>query len=104
MDHVDRKLRAAWRSQPSLIGKEKDQDMQLKRFLFAVIGAFAITVHAAELRIGLSADVTSLDPHFLNVAPNNNTAWHVFDALVHVDANARLTPGLAQSWRAIDAT
>ena len=59
---------------------------------------------AAELRIGLAADVTSLDPHFLNVAPNNNAAWHIFDALVHVDANARLIPGLAVSWRAIDAT
>lgn len=60
--------------------------------------------HAAELRIGLSADVTSLDPHYVNIAPNNNAAWHVFDALVHVDANARLIPGLAVSWRAIDAT
>ncbi|MBE0619121.1 MAG: ABC transporter substrate-binding protein, partial [Burkholderiales bacterium] len=59
---------------------------------------------AAELRIGLAADVTSLDPHFLNVAPNNNAAWHIFDALVHVDANARLVPGLAVSWRAIDPT
>jgi peptide/nickel transport system substrate-binding protein len=78
--------------------------MPLGRFLFAVIAAFAITVHAAELRIGLGADVTSLDPHFLNVAPNNNAAWHVFDALVHVDANARIVPGLAVSWRAIDPT
>ena len=32
-------------------------------------GAFAAV--AAELRIGLAADVTSIDPHFLNVAPNN---------------------------------
>ncbi len=64
----------------------------------------AISAFAAELRIGLAADVTSLDPHFLNVAPNNNAAWHIFDALVHVDANARLVPGLAVSWRAIDPT
>jgi peptide/nickel transport system substrate-binding protein len=78
--------------------------MPLRRFLFAFIVAFAITAHAAELRIGLAADVTSLDPHYLNVAPNNNAAWHVFDALVHVDANARLAPGLAVSWRAIDPT
>jgi peptide/nickel transport system substrate-binding protein len=85
------------------VGK-KDQDMPLRRFLFAFIAAFAITVHAAELRIGLGADVTSLDPHFLNVAPNNSAAWHVFDALVHVDANARLVPGLALTWRAIDPT
>ncbi len=78
--------------------------MPLRRFLFAVIAACAISVHAAELRIGLAADVTSLDPHFLNVAPNNNAAWQVFDALVHVDANARLVPGLAVSWRPIDPT
>ena len=57
---------------------------------------------AAELRIGLAADVTSLDPHFLNVAPNNNAAWQIFDALVHVDADTRLVPGLALSWRAVD--
>jgi len=67
---------------------------------FAACGV--LSAHAAELRIGLGADVTSLDPHFLNVAPNNNAAWHVFDALVHVDANARLAPGLAVSWRAVD--
>lgn len=66
--------------------------------------AGALSAVAAELRIGLAADVTSLDPHFLNVAPNNNAAWHIFDALVHVDANARLVPGLAVSWRAVDPT
>lgn len=59
---------------------------------------------AAELRIGLAADVTSLDPQFLNVAPNNNIAWQIFDALVHVDANARLIPGLAVSWRPVNPT
>ncbi len=66
--------------------------------------AGALSAVAAELRIGLAADVTSLDPHFLNVAPNNDAAWHIFDALVHVDANARLIPGLAVSWRAINPT
>jgi peptide/nickel transport system substrate-binding protein len=58
----------------------------------------------AELRIGLSADVTSMDPHFLNITPNNTIGWHVFDALTHVDEDARLVPGLAVSWRAIDST
>ena len=60
--------------------------------------------HGAELRIGLAADVTSMDPHFLNLAPNVNIGWHVFDALTHVDEDARLIPGLAVSWRAVDAT
>ena len=50
---------------------------------------------AADLRIGMSADVTSIDPHFVNITPNNNVAWHVFEALTHVDADARLIPVLA---------
>jgi peptide/nickel transport system substrate-binding protein len=59
---------------------------------------------AAELRIGLAADVTSMDPHFLNLQPNVNISWHVFDALTHVNEDTRLIPGLAVSWRAIDPT
>jgi peptide/nickel transport system substrate-binding protein len=59
---------------------------------------------AAELRIALSADVTSIDPHAVNIAPNNAVGWHVFEALTHVDAQARLVPGLAESWRAVDPT
>ncbi len=58
-----------------------------------------VPVRAAELRIGVAADVTSMDPHAVNIAPNNNIGWHVFDALTHVDENARLIPGLAVSWR-----
>ena len=61
-------------------------------------------VRAADLRIGMSADVTSLDPHYVNISPNNAVAWHVFEALTHVDERARLVPGLAESWRAVDAT
>ena len=58
--------------------------------------AFGPALHAADLRIALAADVTSVDPHFANIAPNNNIGWHVFDALTHVDENARLIPGLAR--------
>jgi peptide/nickel transport system substrate-binding protein len=59
---------------------------------------------AADLRIGMSADVTSIDPHFVNITPNNNVAWHLFEALTHVDENVRLVPGLAESWRPVDPT
>lgn len=59
---------------------------------------------AADLRIGLSADITAIDPHAVNIAPNNNIAWHLFDALTHVDESTRLAPGLAESWRAVDPT
>src|SRR3990172_9853386 len=59
---------------------------------------------APALPTAPAADVTSVDPHFANIAPNNNIGWHVFDALTHVDADARLIPGLALSWRAVDGT
>jgi peptide/nickel transport system substrate-binding protein len=78
--------------------------VRLLRVLAAALLVWSAAAAGAELRIGLAADVTSMDPHFLNLAPNVNISWHVFDALTHVDADARLIPGLAVSWRAVDAT
>ena len=74
------------------------------RALLAIAALWISAAHAAELRVGVAADVTSMDPHFLNIQPNNNIGWQVFDALTHVDADARLTPGLAVSWRAVNPT
>lgn len=59
---------------------------------------------AADLRIGLSGEVTSLDPHFLAAQPNLTVGRHVFESLTDVDPRTKLIPGLAESWRAIDAT
>jgi peptide/nickel transport system substrate-binding protein len=67
--------------------------------LLAVPHALAAITH---LRIGMGADVTSMDPHFANIAPNNAVAWHLYDALANVDADTRLVPGLATAWRAVD--
>ena len=71
----------------------------------AVLASSGIcNVGAADLKIGLAADISSLDPHYLNIAPNIALSSHVFDALVHVDASGKLIPGLALSWKAVDAT
>jgi len=59
---------------------------------------------AQELSMGISASVTSADPHFHNLTPNNNIASHVFDRLVHMDEKMRPEPGLAESWKTIDDT
>ncbi|HMH16518.1 MAG TPA: ABC transporter substrate-binding protein [Burkholderiales bacterium] len=72
--------------------------------LLAACSLWTLAANGTELRIGMAADVTSMDPHFLNIAPNTNISWHVFDALTHVDEDARLIPGLALSWRAVNAT
>jgi peptide/nickel transport system substrate-binding protein len=53
---------------------------------------------AAELRIGVSADVTTFDPHFVAAQPNLNAQHHVFESLLHVDARGRAIPVLA-TWR-----
>jgi peptide/nickel transport system substrate-binding protein len=67
--------------------------------------ALAITAGAAQaqtLTMGVGATVTSLDPHYHNLAPNNAMADTLYDSLVHRDAQSRLAPGLAESWRAVD--
>ena len=71
----------------------------LRPIFFAPLAAFAQTI-----TIGLAADVTSIDPHFHVLGPNQNIAEHVFETLVAKDARQKLKPGLAESWRAIDDT
>jgi peptide/nickel transport system substrate-binding protein len=60
--------------------------------------------HAADLSIGLAADVTTIDPHVLNAAPNNAIAEKVFGTLVERDPQQRFKPGLAESWRLVNDT
>lgn len=77
-----------------------------RKFLLPLVAAAVMSgsAHAAALRIGLAAEVSTLDPHYLNIAPNVAFSSHLFDALVHVDHNGGLVPGLATGWRAVDAT
>jgi peptide/nickel transport system substrate-binding protein len=70
----------------------------------ATAGLVTSGVAAQELSVGISASVTSADPHFHNLTPNNNIASHVFDRLVHMDEKMRPGPGLAESWKTIDVT
>ena len=55
-----------------------------------------------EITIGIGADVTSIDPHYHNLTPNNNVAAHIFDYLVLRDERQKPIPGLAESWKTID--
>ncbi len=74
----------------------------MKKLLAIALLAFPIAAPAADLSIALGGDVTSMDPHFHNLTPNNNVGAHVFDTLVMKDAAGRIKPGLAESWRAVD--
>ena len=79
---------------------------RLAPFAAAAVLSLAVTapVAAQELVVGLSTPVTSLDPHFHNLTPNNNVADHVFEKLVGKDAKEQLKPQLAESWKALDET
>ena len=73
------------------------------RQLAAALAVLALpfAAHAQTLNIGAAAPVTTIDPHFHNMGPNNALAMHLFDKLVERDGQSRLRPGLATSWRAI---
>jgi peptide/nickel transport system substrate-binding protein len=76
----------------------------MKSILFLLLALVAGPVSAQELSIALSTPITSLDPHFHNLSPNNGMSKHFFDPLVKQDEQQNLKPGLAESWRALDDT
>jgi peptide/nickel transport system substrate-binding protein len=66
--------------------------------------AQAKPANARDISIGLQAAITSMDPHYHNVGPNNSTLRHIFEPLVSTDENQKLAPALATSWKAVDDT
>src|SRR6266852_9402703 len=59
---------------------------------------------AQELKIGLSAEPSAMDPHFHNLTPNNSLLKHIFDRLTDQDENQLVKPALAVSWRTVNDT
>ena len=70
----------------------------------AATPAWAQAPSGPTLTIGIGAPVTSMDPHFFNASFNSAIASHVFDRLTERTADARLVPGLAESWRLVSDT
>ena len=54
--------------------------------------------------MAVGAQVTSLDPHYHALSPNYAVATMLFGALTDFDTQARLQPGLAESWRPVSPT
>ncbi len=81
----------------------------MNKLFTALVGAVAAALlagsaSAAELRVGLKLEPSSIDPHYHNLGPNNAFARHIFDRLVQTDEKQRLGPGLATSWKPITDT
>jgi len=64
--------------------------------------AFNAGARDREVTIGLQAAITSIDPHYHNLSPNNAMLRQVFEPLISRDENMKLVPCLATSWKALD--
>jgi peptide/nickel transport system substrate-binding protein len=81
--------------------------MSFLRAAVAVLLALALAVvpaAAQELRIGLKAGPSSLDPQYQNIGTNNQIANHIFEPLVAEDARQQAIPALATSWKTVSDT
>jgi peptide/nickel transport system substrate-binding protein len=67
-------------------------------------GAIALSLPAAAqtLRIALSAQPTSADPHNYALTPNSTLRDHIFEGLTKVDGQLRVGPALATAWERRD--
>nr|WP_314074151.1 ABC transporter substrate-binding protein [uncultured Roseococcus sp.] len=72
--------------------------------LAGLLGTASTQASAQTLNMAVGAPVTSLDPHFHQLSPNNAAASMIFSRLVETDDKARSIPGLAESWRAVEPT
>jgi len=69
-------------------------------------GAFAQTgaQGGPTLVIGTKLELNTLDPHFFNGFPQGSSHSLIFDALLALDSELRLVPGLATAYRNVDPT
>lgn len=80
--------------------------MKLTHMITIGIAAIGLSfaANAADLRVGLQSEPSSIDPHYHNLGPNNGFATHIFGALVGSDENQQHYPDLAVSWKPVDDT
>lgn len=77
----------------------------LRRVIPALILTCAASPLAAqELRLGVSAEITSADPHFQSASANNALWRHVYEPLVGLSDTGESMPALAASWRLLSPT
>ncbi|MGO4332907.1 ABC transporter substrate-binding protein [Cupriavidus sp. 2TAF22] len=63
---------------------------------------FAGQAHAVDFKLAMSSPPTSMDPHFYNLFSNINVSEHIFECLVKMDADSKIIPGLAESWKLVN--
>ncbi len=72
--------------------------------LAAAVGLVGSAAVAAELRVGYSADITTLDPANHRSRVTEGLILNLYDALLARTDDMKIVPELAESWKQIDAT
>ena len=68
----------------------------------ASLAPFLVGAKEREVSIALQAAITSIDPHFHNLSPNNSLLLHIYEPLINRDPDGKLIPALAVSWKPLD--
>ncbi len=94
--------RIAGRPRAAFTGILRRAAARLAAALLALVASG--TLSAQELRLAMSSEPSSMDPHYHNLFSNINVSEHVFESLIKLDQDSRIVPGLAESWRLVDPT
>ncbi|CUI51718.1 ABC transporter substrate-binding protein [Achromobacter kerstersii] len=87
--------------------------MSAKVYLRSALLACTLAASAAQaqapaagstLKIGLSSEPTSMDPHYHQATPNDAMTSHMFETLIGQNAKMDLIPRLATAWKSVDDT
>ena len=79
------------------------QNMRLGGLAVAAL-VLSWSAAAKDLTVGLSAEVSSFDPHFRYNIVDVGHHRNIYDPLVIQDNRQQTTPGLAESWKPLDDT
>ncbi len=74
----------------------------MHRFLLSLITLLLSATVAAELRIGLGGEPSTLDPHRYNLRIEETVLTDLFEGLVTFAADGSVAPGVAESWQTSD--
>jgi peptide/nickel transport system substrate-binding protein len=80
--------------------------VKTQSWLCALAGCIALSfsASAADLKIGVGSEVTTLDPHFFHLTPNTEIDKLIYSGLITQDEHLKVIPDLAASWRTLDPT
>ena len=73
----------------------------MRCFALALTALVSCAAHAAEVKMAVRTDASSIDPHYHVYSPNTAVYRHIFDTLTKIDARGHLKPGLALTWTTV---